>query len=114
MIVCLPVNADGAIDPRWGRARRVAVAEVESGAIVRWDEVDVGWDVLHDEGTEGGHHARIATFLKTNRVQGVVLDHAGEPMLQMLGSMGLQIWAGASGDARTAALAAVGGDEPSS
>ncbi len=107
MIVCVPVGPDGAVDPRWGRARRVAIAEIQDGLVRRWDEIDVGWDTLHDQGTEGGHHARVATFLKDHGVEGVILDHAGEPMLQMFRSMGLRVWLGASGDARNAALAAV-------
>ena len=64
MIACAPVTSAGEIDHRWGRARRVAIGEVRGAQIVRWDEVDVGWDTLHDEGTEGGHHARVARFLK--------------------------------------------------
>ncbi len=67
MRVCVPVTADGKVDPRWGRASRVAVADVADGGIRDWQEFAVDWDVLHDQGTEGAHHARIARFLRTTR-----------------------------------------------
>jgi hypothetical protein len=61
MIVCVPVTVDGLVAPRWGRARRVAVAVVDGDRIIDWREAEVAWDVLHDEGTEGAHHARVAS-----------------------------------------------------
>ncbi len=108
MIVCVPVQPDGTIDPRWGRAARVVVAGVDDGRIATWDEYDVGWDSLHDEGTEGGHHARIAWFLREHAVDAVVANHMGEGMLRMLPSMGVRLWLGAAGDARAAVEAAAG------
>ena len=107
MIVCVPVTITGEIDPRWGRARRVAIADVRDGAIAAWEEVDVGWDTLHDEGTEGGHHARVARFLHDHRVEVVVADHMGDPMVNMLDRMRIGVRLGAGGDARLAVLAAV-------
>jgi predicted Fe-Mo cluster-binding NifX family protein len=106
MIVCLPVTTDDRIDPRWGRAARLAVADVRDGAIVAWNEYQVGWDVLHDAGTEGGHHARVATFLQAHGVETVVADHMGEPMLRMLHQLGIAVRLGASGEAHRAAVAA--------
>ncbi len=106
MVVCVPVTADGQIDPRWGRAARVAVLEVESGAIASWREFDVGWDGLHDQDTEGGHHARVARFLREHGVQTVAADHMGPGMVTMLDRMGLTVRLGAGGDARQAAIAA--------
>jgi predicted Fe-Mo cluster-binding NifX family protein len=102
MIVCVPVTPDGDVDPRWGRAARVAVATVEGGRITAWDEHAVAWDVLHDVGTEGGHHARVATFLKDHGVEVVVAGHMGPPMAQMLATMRILARTGAQGDARTA------------
>ncbi len=107
MVVCVPVNADGTVDPRWGKAARVAVATVESGAVTGWQEYDVRWDELHDEGTEGGHHARIARFLQEHAVDTIVADHMGEGMLRMLPRMGVTLHLGASGDARDAVKTAV-------
>lgn len=99
MIACVPVTPAGEIDPRWGRAARVAVVEVTDGTLVRWEEFDVGWDRLHDVGTEGGHHARVARFMQEHRVEVVVAHHMGPPMAQMLDLMGLHVQLGASGDA---------------
>ncbi len=106
MIVCVPIQADGTVDPRWGRAQRIAVAEVDDGAITRWDEVDVGWDHLHDEGSSARHHARVARFLREQGVETVVAHHVGDGMVRMLETMHLGLRLGAEGDAR-AAVAAV-------
>ena len=109
MIVCVPVTSTGDIDPRWGRAARVAVAEVTGGELLRWEEFEVGWDRLHDAGTEGGHHARVARFLQERGVDVVVAHHMGDPMAQMLERMGLEVRLGASGDAGRAVLFASAG-----
>jgi predicted Fe-Mo cluster-binding NifX family protein len=106
MIVCVPVEADGSVGHSWGRAPRVAVAEVDGSAVVGWHEHDVRWDVLHDEGTEGGHHARVARFLIDNGVQAVAAGHMGPPMVRMLAGMGIRVLLGAEGDARSMAVAA--------
>jgi hypothetical protein len=52
MKVCVPVTADGQVDPRWGRADRVAVAEVAGGEVRDWQEFTVAWGTFHDQGTE--------------------------------------------------------------
>jgi predicted Fe-Mo cluster-binding NifX family protein len=109
MIVCVPVTQAGEIDPRWGRASRVAVADLRDGALASWEEIEVGWDALHDTGSEGGHHARVARFLQEHRTEVVVAHHMGDPMLQMLAAMGLDVRLGASGNARVAVLAASAG-----
>jgi len=106
MKVCVPITADGQVDPRWGRADRVAVAEVADGEIRDWQEATVAWGTLHDQGTEGAHHARVARFLRDNRVQAVAVHHAGPGMQRMLSSMAIQVVTGLSGDARSAARAA--------
>ena len=110
MVICVPVTPDGAIDTSWGRAARVAVIRVEDGAIVADEVHPVGWDSLHDEGTEGSHHARVARFLKDQGVDVVLAGHMGPPMVRMLGQMGIQARLGAAGDARAAALAVAKGD----
>jgi predicted Fe-Mo cluster-binding NifX family protein len=104
MVVCVPVTRDGSVDPRWGRADRVAIAQVSASGVGDWQEFDVGWGTLHDEGTEGSHHARVTRFLLDHRVETVVADHMGEPMMHMLQQMGLEVHVGASGDARQAAM----------
>jgi predicted Fe-Mo cluster-binding NifX family protein len=102
MIVCVPVGPDGTVDPRWGRASRLAVARLAGGRIVSWEEHDVAWDALHDIGTEGGHHARVARFLQDHGVQVVVAGHMGPPMVQMLARMRIVARLGVDGDARQA------------
>ena len=109
MIICVPVTSAGEIDPRWGRAARVAVVEVQDGELVRWEEFEVAWDQLHDAATEGGHHARVARFLEDQRIEVVVANHMGEPMVQMLDRMGMEVQLGASGDAGRAVLFASAG-----
>ncbi len=107
MVVCVPVLLDGLIDPRWGRADRVAIAEVTGDGISDWQELDVGWSTLHDAGTEGSHHARVARFLQDHHVEAVVANHMGMPMVHMLQQMGIKVCLGALGDAREAAMAAI-------
>jgi predicted Fe-Mo cluster-binding NifX family protein len=106
MKVCVPVTSDGQVDPRWGRADRVAVADIADGDIRDWQEFTVGWGTLHDQGTEGAHHARVARFLRDNQVQAIAVHQIGPGMQRMLRSMGIQVVTDLSGDARKAARAA--------
>ena len=106
MVVCLPVTTEGVIDPRWGRAARVAITDLTDDGIEGWQEYEVGWQTLHDSGTEGSHHARVARFLQEHHVEAVVANHMGEPMVHMLERMGVKVWLGAGGDARQAAVRA--------
>lgn len=106
MIVCVPVTQTGEVDPRWGKAARVAVTDVQVGGFATWEEIEVGWDALHDAGSEGGHHARVARFLQEHGTEVVVAHHMGDPMLHMLAAMGVDVRLGAGGNARSAVLAA--------
>jgi len=106
MIVCTPVTKEGSIDPRWGRADWIAVADVVDGQIVKWEEIEVSWSRLHDEGTPGSHHARVVTFLREHQVELVVANHIGDGMVRMFDTMGLPVRLGAAGDARAAVQAA--------
>jgi predicted Fe-Mo cluster-binding NifX family protein len=101
-IVCVPLAPTGDIDPRWGRAHRVAVAQVVDGVIDSWRETTVAWDIEHDQGTEGAHHARIARFLLDNHVDVVAAQHVGAGMQRMLDSMGIRLVVGLTGNARKA------------
>lgn len=107
VIACVPVTSDEQVSGGWGKAPAVAVATVQAGAVVDWRVEPVGWDALHDAGTEGGHHALIVRFLKDNAVTLVVAGHMGEPMQNTLAKLGVKIVLGASGDARTAVLGAL-------
>lgn len=106
MRVAVPVTTEGQVDPRWGRAERVAVADVVDGDVSSWVVHDVGWNTLHDEGSEGQHHARIARFLREHGIEAIGVDHVGAGMHRMLPSMGVRIADGLGGDARDAARAA--------
>ncbi len=106
MILCVPVTNDDMVDPRWGRADRIAVAEVVDGEITSWQEIEVSWSRLHDEGTPARHHARVARFLKDHQIQTVVANHVGDGMVRMVNTMGLTLRLDADGDARSAVLSA--------
>jgi predicted Fe-Mo cluster-binding NifX family protein len=106
MIVCTPVTTEGMIDPRWGRADWIAVADVVGGEIASWQEFEVSWSRLHDEGTPGSHHARVVTFLREHQVEAVVVNHMGDGMMRTLDAMRLPVHLGAAGDARAAVQAA--------
>lgn len=109
MIVMTTLDAAGNVGGGLGRAARVAVARVEGGEIASWDEHEVAWDRLHDEGTEGSHHARIVTFLREHHVNVVVAKGIGEGMQRVLGNMGIRMALGVQGDAREAATSAAAG-----
>jgi predicted Fe-Mo cluster-binding NifX family protein len=106
LIVAIALSPNGTAGQGWGRAPRVAIARVEGGRIETWEVHDVRWDVLHDEGPEGGHHARIARFLKEHGVELVVAGHMGPPMAKMLAQMNVAVRLGVDGDAQAAAVAA--------
>jgi predicted Fe-Mo cluster-binding NifX family protein len=74
MIVCVPVTADGQVGGGWGRADRVAVADVDNAGVTE------------------------------HKVTCVVAGHMGPPMEHMLGQMGITVRLGATGDARAAIL----------
>ncbi len=106
MIVCVPIDPNGMVDPRWGRADRIVVVDLIDGEIESWREIDVSWSTLHDSGSPARHHARVARFLKDNSVEMVVADHVGDGMVRMLGTMNVPLALDAAGDARAAVLAA--------
>lgn len=108
MKVCTTLGPGGTVGGGLGRAARVAVASVEEGQVASWDEHDVGWDALHDQGSEGSHHARIVRFLREQGVDVVVAAGIGPGMLRTLGSMGVRAVTRANGDAKDAVLSAAG------
>jgi predicted Fe-Mo cluster-binding NifX family protein len=108
MIICAPVTKDGNIDPRWGRADWIAIADVANGEIQNWEEIEVSWSTLHDEGTDGSHHARVVKFLKEKKIEEIVANHMGDGMTRMLDTMGIPVHLGAAGNARAAVKAVTG------
>ena len=107
MILCIPVTNDGLAGNGWGRAKRLAFATASDGRITGWEELEVGWDVSHDEGGEGSHHARVARVLLDHHVDVVVTGHMGQGMVRMLATMKIRASLGAQGDARAAVAAAM-------
>ena len=110
IIVCVPVTTEGALGPRWGRAERVAVATVSQDGVDDWQEFDVSWDSLHDAGTEGSHHARVALFLREHKVEAVAAHHMGPGMEHMLGKMGLTVRLGEAGGTQEVAARVLDGE----
>lgn len=109
MIVMTTLGPDGRVGGGLGRASHVAVASVTDGTVDSWDELEVGWDRLHGQGTEGAHHARIVTFLREHHVNVVVAKGIGEGMQRVLGNMGIRTVLGVEGDARETVLRAAAG-----
>lgn len=103
MIVLVTLGPGGTVGGGLGRAGRVALAEVADGSVTSWEEIDVGWDRLHD--SEGAHHARLVRFLRERDVAAVVAGGMGEGMRRVLANMGIRL-ALADGGAREAVLAA--------
>lgn len=109
-VVAVPVSEGGRLDPRWGKAGRIAVALMpDPQTIEEWREYAVGWDVAHDQGSEGSHHARVVSFLRDHAITTVVVNHMGPPMMRTLSAMGIEILPARSPDARESVLAALGG-----
>lgn len=106
MRLCIPITEDDQVDGRWGRAHQVAIADMDGGEITGWWEHEVCWDILHDTGGEGAHHARVARFLREQHVGAVVAEHMGPGMMRMLRTMGVTVYLGAHGDARQAVTGA--------
>ncbi len=107
MIIATPVTADGQSAAAWGKAHWIGVASVEDGAVTDWQVHEVGWDVSHDEGTHGSHHARIVLFLKEQGIEAVVVDHMGPGMVRVMETMGIPLLPASPGDAKASVLAAV-------
>lgn len=104
-IVAVCVNSDGSIvEGGLGKATHLAVATVVDDVVTDWQLHDVGWDVLHDVGEHGAHHARIVRFMREHNVSHVVAPHIGPPMQNTLSKLGVSFTLEARGDARAAAL----------
>jgi predicted Fe-Mo cluster-binding NifX family protein len=106
MLICVAVADEGLMDPRWGRAERTAVAEVEGDTICGWEEFAVSWGTLRQSSSERAHHARVARFLRQHRIELVVARHMGEDMRDMITGMGITVRLGATCEARQAVVMA--------
>lgn len=107
MKLTVPVAEDGQIDPRFGKAVRMGVGSVtDEGELQDWQIHEVGWDVLHDQGEHGQHHARIVRFLKDNGIDRVIFAHMGQPMMHTINKMGLLLIEAPIMDAKDAVVQA--------
>ncbi|PKQ23436.1 MAG: dinitrogenase iron-molybdenum cofactor [Actinobacteria bacterium HGW-Actinobacteria-5] len=107
VIVATPVTEAGLSAAAWGKAHWIGVADVEDGQVRAWQIHEVAWDVSHDEGTHGSHHARIVRFLKEQGIQAVVVDHMGEGMQRVMHTMGIPLLPASPGDAQASVVAAL-------
>ncbi len=107
MNIATPVTATGQSAAAWGKAHWIGVATVSDGAVSAWQVHEVAWDVSHDEGTHGSHHARIVRFLKEHDIAAVVVDHMGPGMVQVMETMKIPVLPASPGDAQASVLAAV-------
>lgn len=89
-----------------GRAHTMAVATVNpDNDIVAWEEFEVGWDILHEQGPHGSLHGTITRFMRDHEIAAVVTGHMGAPMVNTMMKLGV-LPLSAEGDARQAAQAA--------
>lgn len=102
MLIALPINDDETL-ASFGHAPNVALATVSSGEITDWQVHKTEWDVLHDMGDHGQHHARMVRFLAGHGVQHVVFDRMGQPMQLVVAKMGIGLHQAESTQAREAA-----------
>lgn len=108
MIIATPCTAEGQSAHAWGRAHWIGVAELDDQhELTSFTVHEVRWDELHDEGTEGSHHARIVRFLKEQGIEAVVVDHMGPGMQRVMHTMGIPLLPASPGDAQASIVAAV-------
>ncbi len=102
MIMGVPVTLDGDLQPHFGRSPQMGIAEVEDGDIVSWELHEVRWDIAHDEGPEGSHHARMVRFMREQAVTHLVIGNMGAPMQNVVTKMGIALIPARSSDPRQA------------
>lgn len=108
VIAPLDLDDESVVGHSWGKTPRVVVARVRDGHVLDKQVHDVRWDLGHDAGPHGSHHARIARFLLDEQVGAVVAGHMGPPMVRMLTTMKLRVLLGAQGPLDEALLRAAG------
>jgi len=102
MIIAIPCTADGSLAPSFGKAPNMAVATTDDNTITDWQVYPVQWDVQHDVGEHGQHHARVVRFLVDHSVRHVVIGHMGPPMVNTITKMGIGIIPAPSTNAKEA------------
>lgn len=130
MKVAVAVLPNGMINAHFGSAKKVALVNIESKEITSWEEVtvpfaethgDEGHDHHHDHDHEHdhdhhhhhhhhhapGHVEGIMKFLVDQKVDLVLLDHAGPSIQKIRKNIEIKLVVGASGNAREAVQALI-------
>ncbi len=112
MRVRAAARGDDRVDPRWGRFCRLALADIDYGAIAGWAAYEIAWDCPHGVGGEGARHACVARFPRQHPIDTVVAGHVGTGRARMRRTTGITAPPGARGDARYGVTVAAATGEP--
>lgn len=122
MKIAVAVLPNGMVNAHFGRADKLAFANIENGQITEWEEVSVPFaashgdhghhhdhDHQHEHGHHhaSGHHESIKDFLVESGVNLVLLDHAGPGMKLVQEQTDIKIVVGAQGNAKEAVQALI-------
>ncbi len=106
-IICIPLNADGTIHDRLGKANTVAICKLEDGQVSDWTEHVVEWDTTYGVDVMGVHHPRIMRFMQDQKVDAVVADNVCDVIQRSLPNVGVTVHPGFTGDARSVVASAM-------
>lgn len=111
MRIAVAVLPNGMVNAHFGRASKMALADVENGAITKWEEIDAPFAEMHgDHHHHHGaghqpsptHQSTIKNFLVEQNVNVVLVHHAGPGLQKVKDDTDIEIVAGAQGNAREA------------
>lgn len=105
---------NGKVNPHFGRADQMALADVEGVKITQWKVVDTPFANMHRDhdhhGGSGGHtpnpshQSTIKQFLLDHDVDVVFVGHAGPGLQKVKDETKMNVVTGAQGDAREAVM----------
>lgn len=105
MKIATPVLPNGMVNAHFGRAKRIAIADVENGQITEWKEIDVPFAEEHDHHNghhhdhgnhdhhhhHHGHHESMKNFMIENGVDIVLVEHAGPGMVRVFNDTDIKL-----------------------